>query len=49
MDFKLDSKLSEMEILAQPLCETVNFYSHKIKTLQELRPGDSERRLEQFE
>jgi hypothetical protein len=24
----------------------MNFYSHKITTLQELRPGDSERRLE---
>jgi hypothetical protein len=26
--------------------KNLNFYPHKITTLQELRPGDSERRLE---
>jgi hypothetical protein len=28
--------------------KNLNFYSHKITTLQELRPDDSERRLEQW-
>jgi hypothetical protein len=46
---KLDSKLSEMEILAQPLCETVftphHFSSHKKVADQNFKPLPSHKKF----